>query len=711
VIVQLSKTAFEPEDNLPSKDHFYKTNTIFNHLFKKSVKLTEAQTSKTNTTGIIWVNFAQADTRMVLRDLGGSEWLLDCGHVISTRLGGRSLSVGSDATCLRCGSNGAYRNFEHEWSHIIFGSAPAANEKFVRRFCSLLRNRADEGLLVGFSDMLKQVVEVFDDIRVNSLWQISYPGSANEIEERWRTTCKETTNLPQNFPVWVLGVAVDAPNLGTRGPFAKLYGLAKQATDAVRGRDLQNMFVVVRWFIEQCLDRLLDPTPPQEQPQGQEQEKPNTQPSKKTKKDGKQELPSDLQTPETTRDILPKSLPEAAQWLSAKSSSPKTGQEHHTPSFTEETSQSARYSPSDIDKAFSQACEYGKPLMQMLDSSGKPLAAVDEGVRQAVSALQKATGQEATSNQFLLADTLDKVLVADILPSHIDPKSKIIIDEDDEASIDRMRAIFAKFIGKRVTRRSSDGDEIDVQALIRYHLEGEEEELFEDEGFTKGFAYMTLCDMSDSMSGQPFADVCKGSEMLKQALDYPFVIPHLWGFRGAEMDAAQAATYVLPQQRLQVLTRGGESWIYKYHRDCEGFLGAEVVGYGHDRSSAIPIKCGGLTPMNTGLHIASKYMATHVPSGMDKKIFLLTDGAPTQFHSSGLEVSSETMLRLVRQEVNQARNRGVHIYPIVIGNTVTDDMATTMFGPAVFWKRATTKTIGETLMTIVLRDFVRYLKR
>ncbi len=702
--MQLSKNQFEPEDNLPSKDHFYKTNAIFNNLFKRNVLLREAQGSKTNMLSLIWVNFAQADTKTVARDLGSREFLLECGHAVSTRIGGRTLEVGSEATCLRCGSNAAYRSFEHEWSHIIFGSSPLANKMFV----SQLRDYINQKYGLVSPDLLRMVVEAFDDLRVNSLWGLAYAGSADGIAQRWKEKCEETENINENFPVWVSGVALGASNLG-RGPFSKLYAITKEATEAAKGRSLENMFVIVRWFIEKCIHRLIDPTPPEEEPQGKQQkEKPNPSPPKRRGEDNvEQYTPDDLRQ-DTDRGEPPRTEEQALRWLAAKASAFRSGQEHHIPNFTEEDAHKRHFDTSCVRRSMDKICDHGQPVAQAV---GQP-SSVDEDVRKAVNALKESTEEKISSNQFLIADTLDKVLMIDVLPENIDQNAKITLDPDDEENIDRMRAIFAKYIGKKMTRRCSEGDEIDVQALIRYHLEGEEEDLFEEDGFTQGFAYMTLCDMSDSMSGQPFADVCKGSEMLKASLDYPFVIPHLWGFRGAEVDARQAGLYTLEAQRLQVLTRGGESWIYKYDRDCEGFLGKNAIGYNREGQRVdVPVRCGGLTPMNTGLHIATKYLSTHVPSGMEKKIFLLTDGAPTQFHASGVEVSPETLLRLVRFEVTQARNKGIQVYPILIGDSISDDVATTMFGPSAFWKRATTKTIGSTLMTLVLKDFVRYLKR
>lgn len=120
-----------------------------------------------------------------------------------------------------------------------------------------------------------------------------------------------------------------------------------------------------------------------------------------------------------------------------------------------------------------------------------------------------------------------------------------------------------------------------------------------------------------------------------------------------------------------------------------------------------------MTPMNTSLHVALKYLHTHVSDHMTKRVFLLTDGLPTQFKTAGGVISGIFLQKLVRKEINEARKKGIEVYTFVLADkdVIPDDAALTMFGPRHKWDRITNKKqIGDSLVKLVTREFVSHLQ-
>jgi len=127
--------------------------------------------------------------------------------------------------------------------------------------------------------------------------------------------------------------------------------------------------------------------------------------------------------------------------------------------------------------------------------------------------------------------------------------------------------------------------------------------------------------------------------------------------------------------------------------------------------TVVDVGCGGLTPMNTALHVALKDLITQTPAGMAKRMFLLTDGNPTQFTTKGNNLNDKFLRGLVAKEIQIARQKGVQVYTFIIGSGIKDKYALEMFGPPRFWRRVGGDvSIGKALVEVVLSEFVKYLK-
>lgn len=331
---------------------------------------------------------------------------------------------------------------------------------------------------------------------------------------------------------------------------------------------------------------------------------------------------------------------------------------------------------------------------------------VDPDVQTAVDKL-KNTVRQQSQDKSLLATAKANVLLVDVKPGDIKESSRISLDDIQNAAVQRMRSAFTKVMGRQQSKMDTDGLLIDVESVIQYMVDPSQDEVYEEEQINKGFAYLILCDMSGSMDGRPFNLVCQGAEMLKKALDYPFVEGFLWGFRGAIN--RQGIRNYSGKQFIQSVTKGGEIWLYRYARNCKGYEGETKV----PKKGIIPICCDGLTPMNSAVHVALKYLDTSVPAGMAKRLFLLTDGNPTHVKTSGRSMSDKWLRTLVSKEIREGRQRGIDTFAFVIGNQrgISDKDALEMFGPRRFWDRVDgSNTIDKALIQVVTNNFVKYLK-
>ncbi len=210
---------------------------------------------------------------------------------------------------------------------------------------------------------------------------------------------------------------------------------------------------------------------------------------------------------------------------------------------------------------------------------------IDPSMQAAIDAFRDGVTQLSPDSQ-LMADAKAKILFLDVRPEGIDQRSQITLSTKEREAVDRMRGVFFRTLGRQKSQRSSSGLSVDIDAAIQYDIEPNDQEVFEQDQNNQGFAYLTLCDMSGSMTGNPFRQVCHATEMLKQSLHFPFVDGTLWGFRGGEGGRSDLS---------------GEAWIYRYDKACHGYLGQAKM---HGRSRSFPVDCGGLTPMHSAVRVA-----------------------------------------------------------------------------------------------------------
>jgi hypothetical protein len=708
---------FEPAID---KNPVYQTNDTFKRAYKKNIVVKEGDVNKTDCVSTIWLKFSDPIDRKVVKKLGvekgRTKYLLECGHEWEGRLAGDK----DELPCDGCGQEQGYLSFEHEWQHILFKTDPKMAKLFITPWAMELRKRAPHVDQEQLEKFLFFVLNAFDDIRCNSLWELLYAGSADRIWQRWTriSNGRGAEANSENFIAFLFAIALGTPTLPD-GPFEDLRPVIEWGMHHVRYKGYQRGLLVAKMALDGCLDKLisqLHPPPPSQQDagegNGQGQAHQGQAPGdgdgasvgvtfghsgdahgSHSANDGGSvpggatSAAQPAQSPEPGLRIDPVQASNALSSLLRNSDSFDEKEDHYLPESLDPST------VSDIVRAqvvrMLQTDPNDPQLWQQLGSGG-----VDGDMQTTIDQFRDSVAQITPDSQ-LMANAKAKILFLDVRPEDIDPASAVTLSTKEKEGVDRMRGVFFRTQGRQRVQRSASGTNLDLDAAIQYDIDPSDPEIFENEQNNQGFAYLTLCDMSGSMSGIRFQQVSHATEMLKKSLHFPFVDGTLWGFRGGE------ARGEAPR----------DAWIYRYDKACTGYLGQARV---HGKPQFYPVECGGLTPMHSAIRVAVRHLLTQVSTGMAKRLFLLTDGSPCSVKTDGNGLPYHVLQQYVAKEIQWARQRGVHVYTLVIDGGLEDRECRLMFGPPKFWRSASSKheedSIDRVLQKLVIQNFERYLK-
>lgn len=763
------------------KNPFYRTMDIFNGVFKKNIKLSAGKFNATDG-HTIFVDFGElkpSKIELVVRDGKDAEhtiYQLECGHEWEGRKTdkeGQPKVPGKDwGMCGVCGADQIYRGFEHEWQHIIFKSDLAARKIFCEQYADQLLKQAPDvnrQELIGFLAML---TNAFDDIRVNSLWEKIYPGSAFAIWDRWRFyTNRMGDATSRDFIPFVFAVAFGLPT-DPQGELEPMRPIVDWAVKKVKYRGFANMLIDIRVVLDRCMGALLadmkpppslmQPPPPppailqQGDKNGQAEEEKEaqqateerggeeSQPDQSAPRSGDQDpadepgntagssstsgtedsdtqqagAPSDQadvgdQAPQgdgaagaerSEQGVL--GIPSAASvkadakersgalsrlMKGAQELDPK--EEHSDP--TQEDLDAALVSQA-LRAMLAKALNLDISDLQAIDAK-MPTGQVDDDMQKQLDQLQ-TSGTGKSEDSILTGNAKARVVIIDVTKDSIATGIKVELDEEQRYFVNRMRSAFFRTLGRQKAKRGPSGNQVDVQALIQYRGDHQDPNVFENEDINQGFAYSVLCDMSGSMNGT-FPIVCQAIEMLKEALHFPFVVGNLWGFRGGEPIPGYSRD------------GNGEVWMYRYAKDVHWYKGTARVKTDRLGTIQVPVECGGITPMNSAINVATTHLWRRMPTGMAKRMFLLTDGSPIQTKVTGAQLPEFMLRQFVAKEIREARKHGIQVYTIVIGqHSIEEDKCLQMFGPRKFWRRVGHDRVGTALSSLVLDNFSKYIR-
>jgi len=260
------------------------------------------------------------------------------------------------------------------------------------------------------------------------------------------------------------------------------------------------------------------------------------------------------------------------------------------------------------------------------------------------------------------------------------PKSSlvpIVLTPEEERTAERWRQRLVRVMNRASSRLELEGDEFAPEEYMIRRAANEPLECFRQDVTGRGFRMLILADMSYSMSGYPFRQVERLNAVLTRALDFPMVDSQVMGFCN-------------PQ--------GGVVRITIYPKKAPGLV--SPTSY-----------VDGATPIPQALQIAGRKLTPHTG---DKHILLLSDGFPVYQTArrggrKGRVLSTELLRRWTRDAVAESSRHSIRTWCFMMGHQTPPprDMDF-MFGPR-RWKRLGVESVYEDAFSFITQTFVRYL--
>jgi len=564
----------------------------------------------------------------------------------------------------------AYQYTEHESSHILCQSDFLAKQKFV------------EG-----------IIGVLDDERVISLWGLLYKGSEAIMRRMKADEVKPYLGMVHEDFISLL-ICVASGNDVPPGKLDRFVPYMREALRKVHLRDYFGCLVAAKWLIVQLVSEIIRESRGEEPPP-----MPSFQPGAgQDGQFGAKNAPDGL--PDDSEPSGPPSMPWEAGDAQEGSETPsgghggdaweppkvQAGLEARSKAM-QDTIDRLGVAPKDLTSEVGES-RY-KKRGEETKANRRARAAINADVKdgdkletaleisseqmiQIVEKARHATKNTPNHDDKIRQESYAKVVFKDVMPSpHSDPHARI--EDEDEDTVRRLRAMFHRVIGRRVNTLEDSGSQVDIPALIERRMTGEPLPVFRVDSFGRGFKTVVLVDRSISMKGKRTAQAERACRIISRALDFPFVARTVWGFQS---------------------WKDGEVDITRFKAGQEVF-----------ESEAAAV--GGHTPLHTAIRVALR----ELEDGTDKKhLFVISDGFPVFARRDGAHFGTQTLMAFVRSNVMTARSKGIGVTGVMIGHDIKPKGMSFMFGSSKFWRIMGEDSFGNDLVQLVTGAFVEYLR-
>lgn len=250
----------------------------------------------------------------------------------------------------------------------------------------------------------------------------------------------------------------------------------------------------------------------------------------------------------------------------------------------------------------------------------------------------------------------------------------MILDPNDQAEVSRWRTRFQRVYGSTRQRLEEVGHELCTDAYIQQRLSGHPLEPYYHEVSGRGFRVTLLIDMSGSTRGIA-REIERLAIGLQQAMDFPFVHLRAMGFQQTEPGKVDVIVYPPRPPGL--------------------------------RSATALVQ--GATPLSHAISVAAQWMKDRQD---DRSIFLLSDGRPafTLKDSKAGSLPEQTLMTWTKEAVEQAAIARIKTYAFMIGNDVpSDEEMTFMFGPR-RWRKISSANIFKESFAFITDQFLKFVR-
>jgi len=596
-------------------------------------------------------------------------WLKECAD-------GQQTTDGNEIRLCFANPN-FYLHLETQLSHVLFRTDVRAQKQFTKEYTAKVASVAKKlGTPISADAMstgIGSLARTLEWHRVSSLWERLYPGSTELINGIRRDTYKSLrvgSSAHDGILTFALALQVFGDEV-PEGPMDKYRDALTEALDRVRERGPVASLVVSKWVVMRLVDRIIEE-------HRSEASADATSPIGAPDPDCDCDNPGGNKPQEGASQPQNKAGPEAGKQR-AQALKDLVDQMGDPPVTPDNMASESKYRGSQSSALSNQAlqADVGNDdrMESMLRSSG---AGMDEIVKQALQAMK----QQMTGDQWLQKDAMARIRFIDSSDDH---RGRAELDHEDLVTINRLRAMFFRVMGRTKYGLRDTGTEIDIPAYLEGRISGIPTPCFRNEDRGQGFRALILLDRSGSMNGNKTVQCERAARIICRALNFPFVHLDIWGFTSKE---------------------AGEVILSRFDAQREVYL---------DRSDG---GSGGLTPIHVGVRLGIKQL---LQGTENKQLFVLSDGFPTHIQRSGRSVSTQQLMLFVKTEVQRGRSQGVNVTGIMVGapdwhkpGAIHYDMSpkqlSFMFGPKRNWKQMDPARIGQDLVSVVASSFIDFLR-
>lgn len=539
-----------------------------------------------------------------------------------------------------------YTAVEHELAHILFESNPIAKTQFTLHYIGATNAALKSNKLELNPDEVRELrslidhtIGVIEDARVASLWQQLYRGSAILMREMHRAAVKpDLRSAHRSLEAFFICYGSD-PEGTPEGKFSPYGPLLDHAKELVAQRTFTTTLVATKWLLVQVVDLTMQ--------RAKVFEGEGTGPGAST---GAPKPASAAERTKALQSLLdhdgtPAQLQSVVgDWFNARETSPEA----------------QRDAQEITNEAFKQSLE-GTALSTFTQTA---TATMQARIAEVMSALV---------DQMSVDDLMARRVRGAMTTADIKRGPPQALGEEDARTVTRLRSTFYRVMNRKRFALRETGSSLDISAYIEGRASNQLLPCFREEENGRGFKILLLVDRSASMKGKKTTQAERACRILAEALRFPFVDFHVWGFTSSLKGVLQ---------------------ISRFNNASLNFESKDAPK-------------NGFTPLHGALQAAGAFMK---PGNDTKHIVVITDGRPALVSKEGEEWNERTLMRFTREEVQFARRERCNVTSLMIGKDTTEGQMNFMWGSRKYWQRVDPAMFGASLVRNVASTFTQFLK-
>ena len=543
---------------------------------------------------------------------------------------------------------------KHELSHIYFKSDAALRSVFVDKLIS----KYDKGgkLATWSREQLKSdmcfLVNIFDDVRVNSLWGMLFPGDGRDMTDWYYGSVgpdmaakakKEVGDDIDHLFTYAILLCLDQDVESTRwGEFKKDILKAK---DAVHFTTFEASLVLLKSLVEKIIQKLIEDS----EDEDSESSEGNTEPSQESQ------------------------LSALNQLSQGRKPGDKFEDDNAGFDFNNAVSEAEKRSPdkqATASKLMKVDTEDEDAVDAFVSKESKDAIAAADYLAQAMNLKLQSKGTQYTESDRLRRSVKSEVDIVDIRRKDVRPT---ILDAEDLFAADRYKTFFRRILGTVENVPSHAGPRLITHKYIQKKITGAPIPCHTSTAPARGFNMTILADMSGSMTGD-FGMVEKLVAVLQKAMDFPFVNLRVLGFNSLKKGSVQ---------------------IYRYPPNTPGLISPKS-------------KVSGITPLSHAIQVAGNSMASCVG---DQHLFVLSDGFPVYYLKDKNDaMGTDSLINWTKDAVGELRRRNINTWCFMAGDyTPAPKAMDKMFGHR-NWKKIRTSEIYADSFSFITQQFLKHLR-